>query len=366
MSTRSVFVVGIGCLGLHQAILDQRHAAFHVQRGLHAGEGQTEFNQRDRDRGPHPDHHRVGVEDAGNGGDIVQHTADKAVDDFKRRDIDQHAAGVMRDDLAGQVFFQRGRQPVVHIDLDRDEKRVPELEDRNAVHRYAPCPPAFPARPVCLSALFTFMTARPVWRNATAKASARLAFEITFSSTPRCTMVWAICGRMPDIRQSAPISRAAATVLRRCWAVSVSTVGTPVMSMMAISASTSTMVCSRFSITTWVRWLSSVPISGSARMPSHNLTTGVDNSAISRCWRTITSSRPFWKASSVSRPSSSSSTVVDHTAEAICSADNDLSRFSALKSGCFSENTKVAVSVGEKPCSARERERSISIALAGS
>ena len=66
--------------------------------------------------------------------------------------------------------------------------------------------------------------------------------------------------------QSAPISRAAVTVLSRCWATSVSTVGTPVMSMMAISAPVSTMRCSRISITTWVRLLSSVPISGSARI----------------------------------------------------------------------------------------------------
>ena len=35
--------------------------------------------------------------------------------------------------------------------------------------------------------------------------------------------------------QSAPISRAAATVFNRCCATSVSTVGTPVMSMMAMS-----------------------------------------------------------------------------------------------------------------------------------
>ena len=48
-------------------------------------------------------------------------------------------------------------------------------------------------------------------------------------------MVWAICGRMPLMMQSAPISRAAATVLSRCCATSVSTVGTPVMSMIAIA-----------------------------------------------------------------------------------------------------------------------------------
>ena len=47
-------------------------------------------------------------------------------------------------------------------------------------------------------------------------------------------MVCAICGRMPLMMQSAPISCAAATVLSRCCATSVSTVGTPVMSMIAM------------------------------------------------------------------------------------------------------------------------------------
>ena len=91
--------------------------------------------------------------------------------------------------------------------------------------------------------------------------------------------------------QSAPISRAAATVFSRCCATSVSTVGTPVMSMIAIRRPVSTMRCSRLSITTWVRALSSVPISGSARMPSHSCTTGVDSSSISCCCRAMTSSR---------------------------------------------------------------------------
>ena len=58
-------------------------------------------------------------------------------------------------------------------------------------------------------------------------------------------MVWAIAGRMPLMMQSAPMSRAAVTVLIRCWATSVSTVGTPVMSRMAISAPVSTIRCSR-------------------------------------------------------------------------------------------------------------------------
>ena len=91
--------------------------------------------------------------------------------------------------------------------------------------------------------------------------------------------------------QSAPIRRAAATVFSRCWATSVSTVGTPVMSMIAIVESVATMRSSRLSITTCVRALSSVPISGTATTPSQSLTTGVESSMSSSCWRRITSSR---------------------------------------------------------------------------
>ena len=106
-------------------------------------------------------------------------------------------------------------------------------------------------------------------------------------------MVWAICGRMPLMMQSAPISRAAVTVLMRCWAVSVSTVGTPVMSRMATSAPVSTMRWSSVSMTTWVRALSSVPIIGKASTPSHSFTTGVESSSMSSCWRRMISSRLF-------------------------------------------------------------------------
>ena len=84
-------------------------------------------------------------------------------------------------------------------------------------------------------------TVSPGRVRATANASASVALVITSPrSTPRWTIVWAICGRMPLMMQSAPISRAAATVFSRCCATSVSTVGTPVMSMIAIAAPVST------------------------------------------------------------------------------------------------------------------------------
>ena len=142
-----------------------------------------------------------------------------------------------------------------------------------------------------VQALARSTMALSVRRSASPSASAMVALETTFSSRPRWTIVWAICGRMPLRMQSAPISRAAEIVLIRCCATRVSTVGTPVMSMMAISAPEATMRSSRFSITICVRALSSVPISGSARMPSQSCTTGVDSSSSSCCCRPMTSSR---------------------------------------------------------------------------
>ena len=62
------------------------------ERGAHAGQRQAELDQRDRDRRPHADDHRLGVEHARHGGDVGEHAADEGVDDLERRDVDQHAA----------------------------------------------------------------------------------------------------------------------------------------------------------------------------------------------------------------------------------------------------------------------------------
>jgi len=173
-------------------------------------------------------------------------------------------------------------------------------------------------------------------------------------------MVCAICGRMPLMMQSAPIKRAAATVLIRCCATNVSTVGTPVMSMMAISAPGVTISSSRLSMTVCVRALSSVPINGRARMPSHNRTTGVDNSSSSCCWRPMMSSRLFWTASTVYSPSLSSSNVAIHISCASLSGSLPIFCRNNVKSGSLKENTKVAVSDGVRPSVACERETSSS------
>ncbi|MNY08937.1 hypothetical protein D3C86_1418210 [compost metagenome] len=106
------------------------------------------------------------------------------------------------------------------------------------------------------------------------------------------------------------------TVLSRCWATRVSTVGTPVMSMMAISEPVSTIRCNSDSITTWVRCESRVPIIGSASTPSQSLTTGVDNSSSSSCWRLITASRDFWNVRMVCMPKASSSSDTSQSCSA--------------------------------------------------
>src|SRR5690606_30461735 len=158
------------------------------------------------------------------GGD---HAADEGVDDVQCRDLDQHAARGSGADAFGQVVLERQRKLVVHVHLDGDQQDVAHLQDRDALHQAA------------------FATVTPVRLSASARASARLALvTMPCRSRPRWTMVCAICGRTPLMMASAPIRRIAVTVLSRCWATRVSTVGTPVMSMIAISEPVSTIRCS--------------------------------------------------------------------------------------------------------------------------
>ena len=63
------------------------------ERGLHARQRQSQFDQGDGDRRPHADDHRLGIEHARHRGDVVEHPADEAVDDLQRGDVDQHAFG---------------------------------------------------------------------------------------------------------------------------------------------------------------------------------------------------------------------------------------------------------------------------------
>src|SRR4029434_10462931 len=242
------------------------HALFHVERGADPGQRQPQLDEGDGDGGLHADHHRLRVEHARDGGDATQHAADEGIHDLERGDVDEHRPRAMLDDALGEVLLKRRGQPIVHVHLHGDEEILPHLQDRGVIHGKDQCVRGV-ARPAASAARW----------SATANAPARVALVVTSpSSTPRCTMVWAIWGRMPPMRQSAPMSRAAATVLSRCWATSVSTVGTPVMSMMAMLAPVSTMRVRSDSITSWVRSLSRVPMSGRTKIAFHALTTRVE------------------------------------------------------------------------------------------
>jgi len=75
---------------------------------------------------------------------------------------------------------------------------------------------------------------------------------------------------------------------------------------------------------------------GRARMPSHSLTTGVDNSSSSCCWREMSSSRAVIKASVVTSASPSRSSVVVQTASKSLSWLLENSARNAEKIGLFS------------------------------
>ena len=154
-------------------------------------------------------------------------------------------------------------------------------------------------------------------------------------------MVCATCGRMPEIVHSAPSRRAAATVFSRCCATSVSTVGTPVMSITAWSAPVDTSVSRSFSITSWVRTESSVPTSGTAMMPSHSRTTGVDSSSMAADWSVMICSLAAEYSSKVRSPRSSTSRENERNS-GTSSAESATSSYTVS----LSENTPSAVSLG--------------------
>ncbi len=117
--------------------------------------------------------------------------------------------------------------------------------------------------------------------------------------------------------------------------------------------------CSRFSITIWVRALSSVPISGSARMFFHSCTTGVESSSNSCCWRRMICSRFFWYTSIVNNPSRSSSVLTFQVSSASTFGSAVSSALKTANNGCLSEKTKFAVSIGENPWRTRACEISV-------
>ena len=158
-----------------------------------------------------PDHHRPRVEDARHAGDVGDHPADERVDDLERprcrsarrgrrcwrsrRSGRPAASGASRSCMSTWMVTSR-KSPILRIGMRSMRRLGLARAAGRAGHRRG-----------------------RVRFSASAKASASVALVVTSPrSTPRCTMVWAICGRMPLMMQSAPIRRAAVTVLSRCCA----------------------------------------------------------------------------------------------------------------------------------------------------
>ena len=170
-------------------------------------------------------------------------------------------------------------------------------------------------------------------------------------------MVCAICGRMPLMMQSAPIRRAAATVFSRCCATSVSTVGTPVMSMMAIAAPVST-ICLQQALHHDLRARAveraderqredAVPqLHHRRRQLEQLLLLARDHFFaallihLHRVEAELVEHRPSRATSRRRAPSASFASA----------------RAGARTAAASARSTNVAVSVGEKPCCARERD----------
>ena len=102
-----------------------------------------------------------------------------------------------------------------------------------------------------------------------------MAFVVTSDRLmPRWTIVCAICGTHAADDAVRAHQVGGSDRLSRCWATTVSTVGTPVMSMMVTRELVLTIASSSDSIRTCVRALSNVPMTGRASIPLHSFTHG--------------------------------------------------------------------------------------------
>src|SRR6187399_1903677 len=110
----------------------------------------------------------------------------------------------MFDDLGAEIVLQGNRKLVMQFSLNRDNQESADMKNGYVLGHV-------------LAQFLALITVIPNRFSASARASARVAFVVIPSrSTPRCTTVWAIWGRTPLMMHSAPISRMAVTVLRRC------------------------------------------------------------------------------------------------------------------------------------------------------
>ena len=99
--------------------------------------------------------------------------SDKRIDDLQRRDVDQDAARASFDDSFREILLQGHGEAVMHVHLDGDQQELTHLQDGNSVHGQT-------TSAVRRSPRLSLTTDMPDRRNATANASANVAFVVTF------------------------------------------------------------------------------------------------------------------------------------------------------------------------------------------
>ena len=174
-------------------------------------------------------------------------------------------------------------------------------------------------------------------------------------------MVCAICGRMPLMMHSAPISRAAVMVLSRCWATSVSTVGTPVMSMIAYFG----VGCDDRLQQLFHHDLGARAVQGADQRQRQNAVPQLHHRS-GELQHLLLLARDHLLFSGkvfvvVSRASLSKRVVAAHISSNCASGSFANCAGTTEKIGCFRDRTKVAVSDEVNPCLAREAAMSRSI-----
>jgi hypothetical protein len=70
--------------GLADRGSQELHALFHVEGGADSVQRHAQFHQRDGHGGPHPHHHRGGVQHPRHRRDVRQHPADERIHYFER------------------------------------------------------------------------------------------------------------------------------------------------------------------------------------------------------------------------------------------------------------------------------------------
>jgi len=114
-------------------VRDQAHALLDIERRAHAGQRQSELDERDRDRRPHADDHRLCIQHARHRRDVRQHAPDERVDQRERRDVEDDAVHRDPSDKRQLDAVAPGRgagatRPAIGI-AERD-RRGPHRRDR--------------------------------------------------------------------------------------------------------------------------------------------------------------------------------------------------------------------------------------------